>query len=376
MPDVRFFRRAGPFSLGEIAALVGAEPVGAADAGTPIHDIAALDCAEADDISVFTDTRYLDALLPTRAGAIIISRKLAHHAHGPSRLIFVANPRLAYAQVGLLFYPLPELEAGIDANARVHSTASVGAGSKIDAGAVIGRGVEIGKRCHVAFNAVLGNGVRLGDDCRIGANTNISHAIIGRRVEIETGVTIGSQGFGFVPNGKGLTRMLQLGRVIIEDDVQIGANCAVDRGATGDTLIGAGSVLDNLVQIAHNVRLGRHCVGLCAGRHCRKYGRGRRGDDWRPKWHLRSPLHRSWRKHRGQEWGDTRCRTLRRSRWLSRGCHQGLASSDRRHLAPIQKDDVARKPREPSTPTVAQGNSEHRNQCSTRDRFRRTVPTP
>jgi UDP-3-O-[3-hydroxymyristoyl] glucosamine N-acyltransferase len=263
MPDVRFFRRAGPFSLGEIAALVGAEPVGAADAGTPIHDIAALDCAEADDISVFTDTRYLDALLPTRAGAIIISRKLAHHAHGPSRLIFVANPRLAYAQVGLLFYPLPELEAGIDANARVHSTASVGAGSKIDAGAVIGRAVEIGERCHVAFNAVLGNGVRLGDDCRIGANTNISHAIIGRRVEIETGVTIGSQGFGFVPNGKGLTRMLQLGRVIIEDDVRIGANCAVDRGATGDTLIGAGSVLDNLVQIAHNVRLGRHCV-VCA----------------------------------------------------------------------------------------------------------------
>lgn len=98
MPDVRFFRRAGPFSLGEIAALVGAEPVGAADAGTPIYDIAALDCAKADDISVFTDTRYLDALLPTRAGAIIISRKLAHHALGPSHLIFVANPRLAYAR--------------------------------------------------------------------------------------------------------------------------------------------------------------------------------------------------------------------------------------------------------------------------------------
>ncbi len=91
----------------------------------------------------------------------------------------------------------------------------------------------------------------------------ISHALIGNRVGIETGVTIGSQGFGFVPGSNGLTRMLQLGRVLIEDDVQIGANCAIDRGATGDTVIGAGSVLDNLVHIAHNVRLGRHCV-ICA----------------------------------------------------------------------------------------------------------------
>jgi UDP-3-O-[3-hydroxymyristoyl] glucosamine N-acyltransferase len=238
-------------------------PLGADDDATPIHDIAALDCAEASDISVYTDTRYLDALLPTRAGAVIINRKLAHHACGASRLIFVANPRLAYAQVGLLFYPRQELEPGIDPNARVHSTASIGAGSKIDAGAVLGRAVEIGERCHVAFNAVLGDGVRLGDGCRIGANTNISHDIIGRRVEIETGVTIGSQGFSIVSNGKGLTRMLQLGRVIIEDDVQIGANCAIDRGVTGDTVIGAGSVLDNLVQIAHNVRVGRHCV-ICA----------------------------------------------------------------------------------------------------------------
>jgi UDP-3-O-[3-hydroxymyristoyl] glucosamine N-acyltransferase len=98
--------------------------------------------------------------------------------------------------------------------------------------------------------------------CRVD-NTSISHALIGRRVGIETGVTIGSQGFGFVPCATGLTRMLQLGRVVIEDDVQIGANCAIDRGATGDTFIGAGTVIDNLVQIAHNVRLGRNCV-ICA----------------------------------------------------------------------------------------------------------------
>ena len=173
------------------------------------------------------------------------------------------DPRLAYALVGQLFYPLPALEPGIHPRAHVHDSAIIGAGTQIDAGAVIGRGAEIGERCHIGGNTVLGDHVQLGDECRVGANTSISHALIGKRVGIETGVTIGSQGFGFVPGAKGLTRMLQLGRVVIEDDVQIGANCAIDRGATGDTLIGAGTVIDNLVQIAHNVRLGKNCV-ICA----------------------------------------------------------------------------------------------------------------
>jgi UDP-3-O-[3-hydroxymyristoyl] glucosamine N-acyltransferase len=263
MPDLRFFDRAGPFSLGEIAAAVGAEPLDPSQGTAHIHDIAALDNADASDISVFTDTRYLDVLHATRAGAIITSRKLAHHAREGTRLVYVANPRLAYAQVGQLFYPRAELDGGIDPNARVHPSAIIGAGSQIDAGAVIGRGAEIGERCHIGYNTVIGEGVKLGDDCRIGANTTVSHAMIGRRVEIETAVTIGSQGFGFVPSGKGLMRMLQLGRVIIGDDVQIGANSAIARGATGDTVIGAGTVIDNLVQIAHNVVVGRYCV-LCA----------------------------------------------------------------------------------------------------------------
>jgi UDP-3-O-[3-hydroxymyristoyl] glucosamine N-acyltransferase len=263
MPDIRFFHRAGPFPLRDIAALVGAEPLGPDAEEATIHDIGPLDQAGPEDISVFTDVRYRDALRPTRARAIIISRSLAHHAADPSRLIYVKEPRLAYAKVGQLFYPLPALEPGIDPRAIVHKSAVIGAGSQIDAGAVIGRGVEIGARCHIGCNVVIGDHVQLGDECRVGANTSISHALIGRRVGIETCVTIGSQGFGFVPDAKGLTRMLQLGRVVIEDDVQIGANCAIDRGATGDTLIGAGTVIDNLVQIAHNVRLGNNCV-ICA----------------------------------------------------------------------------------------------------------------
>ena len=263
MPDVRFFHRAGPFPLREIAALVGAEPLASGDDGAPIHDIAPLDSAGPDDISVFSDLRYVGALLPSRARSILISHDLARHADDRSRLMVVKNARLAYAQVGHLFYPQQALEEGIDPGARVHPSASIGAGSRIEAGAIIGAGAEIGARCHISYNAVIGEGVRLGEDCRVGSNSSISHALIGNRVGIETGVTIGSQGFGFVPGSNGLLRMLQLGRVLIEDDVQIGANCAIDRGATGDTVIGAGSILDNLVHIAHNVRLGRHCV-ICA----------------------------------------------------------------------------------------------------------------
>lgn len=263
MADARFFHRAGPFVLSDIATLIGAEPLQPDEETVSIHDIATLETAGPEHISVFSDARYIGALAPSRAGAIIISRKLAHHAPPSSRLIYVADPRRAYAQVGRLFYPVQPPAPGVHATANVHASACIGQGTQIEAGAVIGRDVDIGERCHIGANVVIGDGVLIGNDCRIGANTCISHALLGHRVEIETCVTIGSQGFGFVQGPAGLERMLQLGRVIIEESVKIGANCAIDRGATEDTVIGAGSVLDNLVHLGHNVRLGRHCV-ICA----------------------------------------------------------------------------------------------------------------
>lgn len=263
MADARFFHRAGPFLLSDIAALIGAEPLPPETEAISFADIATLETAGPDDISVFSDARYMGALATTRAGAIIVSRKLAHHVPEGSRLVYVADPRRAYAQVGRLFYPAAVPTPGIHPSAHVHASACIGPGTQIDPGAVIGRDVDIGERCYIGPNVVIGDGVLIGNDCRIGANCTISHALLGHRVEIETCVTVGSQGFGFVPGPAGLERMLQLGRVIIEEGVKIGANCAIDRGATDDTIIGAGSVLDNLVHIGHNVRLGRHCV-ICA----------------------------------------------------------------------------------------------------------------
>jgi UDP-3-O-[3-hydroxymyristoyl] glucosamine N-acyltransferase len=260
MTDRRFFHRKGPFSLGDIAREISGELPNPETGRLMVHDIAALEDAGPNELSVFNDARYRPVLANTRAGAIVTSRALAPQARDDSCLLLAADPRLAYAQIGHLFYPAAALEPGIAAGARVDATARIGSGSQIDPGALIGPDVEIGARCHIGANVVLGAGVVLGDDCRIAANTSISYALIGARVEIATGVSIGQQGFGYVPGPKGLVRMLQLGRVIIGDDVEIGANCAIDRGATGDTVIGAGSVLDNLVHIGHNVRLGRCCV--------------------------------------------------------------------------------------------------------------------
>jgi UDP-3-O-[3-hydroxymyristoyl] glucosamine N-acyltransferase len=209
---------------------------------------------------VFNDARYRPILADTRAGAIVTSHDLARQVRDDSCLLLAAEPRLAYAQIGHLFYPAAALDPGVASDARIDPSARIGSGSRIDAGAIIGPDVEIGARCHIAANVVLGAGVVLGDDCRIAANTSIGYALIGARVEIATGVSIGGQGFGFVPGPKGLVRVLQLGRVIIEDDVEIGANTTIDRGATRDTVIGAGTMIDNLVQIGHNVQIGRGCV--------------------------------------------------------------------------------------------------------------------
>jgi UDP-3-O-[3-hydroxymyristoyl] glucosamine N-acyltransferase len=172
----------------------------------------------------------------------------------------VKNPRVAFAQIGHMFYPVDALDEGVHPSADIHPTASIGLGSQIGSGVAIGRDVNIGARCRIGSNVVIGEGVVIGDDCVIDANATISHTMIGSRVHISSNVSIGGEGFGFVPGPNGLMRIAQLGRVIIGDGVEIGNNCAIDRGAMGDTVIGAGTVIDNLVHIAHNVRIGRHCV--------------------------------------------------------------------------------------------------------------------
>jgi UDP-3-O-[3-hydroxymyristoyl] glucosamine N-acyltransferase len=260
MADIRFFQSSGPFSLRYIADRIGAEPPAPEAGGMLIYDIGALETARDGDLSLFCDARYAAALSETRASVVLTSHELGRHAPDGRCLLFAAEPRLAFARTGHLLYPAAALVPGIHEAAQVYPGAVIGRGAQIDAGAIIGPDAKVGEDCHIGFHAVLGTGVVVGDNSRIGAHSTVSNALIGQRVDIASSVSIGGQGFGFVPGPTGLLRMLQLGRVIIEDDVEIGANCAIDRGATGDTVIGAGTVIDNLVQIGHNVRLGRNCV--------------------------------------------------------------------------------------------------------------------
>jgi UDP-3-O-[3-hydroxymyristoyl] glucosamine N-acyltransferase len=260
MADPRFFRRFGPFRLEDIAAEVGAELLDPSSKDVMICDIASLETAGPGELSFFNHAQYFNAFRATQASAVVTTRDFAQNGPSGVCLMSTAQPQLAFARIGLLYYPPDRPEPQISADARIDPSAVIGKAARIDAGAVVGAGAEIGPGCHIASNAVIGCGVVLGSDCAVGANSCLSHAIIGARVQVASGVSIGGQGFGFVPTANGRLRIPQLGRVIIENDVEIGANCAIDRGSTGDTVIGAGTVLDNLVHIAHNVRLGRYCV--------------------------------------------------------------------------------------------------------------------
>jgi UDP-3-O-[3-hydroxymyristoyl] glucosamine N-acyltransferase len=260
MTDDRFYQRAGPFPLGEIAAHVGAEMDNNSSADFPIRDVSNLETAEAGEISLFSDAKYANAFAATRASVVITDRKLSAHEHNGTWLLLSTNPRLAFAQVGHLFYPPAPLTPGLLPTMPVHPTAKVGEGTQVSSGAEIRANAKVGAGCNIGPNVIIGHGVEIGEHCTIGPNCVISHALVGNRVVFGPNVSIGNAGFSFVPSQKGLLRVPQLGRVIIEDDVEFGASCVVDRGAIGDTHIGRGCRFDGLVHVGHNVKMGPFCI--------------------------------------------------------------------------------------------------------------------
>lgn len=260
MADPRFFAKAGPFTLAEIARRAGAELAAGVDGAMPVVDVAPLDRAGADHLSFLDNKKYLQAFGVSKAGACIVHPALADKAPAGMALLLSLDPYRSYAKAASAFYPAPRPEPGVGAGAVVDPSARLGAGVRVDSGAVVGAGAEIGPGSWIGANAVIGPGVVLGADCTVGPLASISHAIIGARVNIYPGVRIGQDGFGFAMGPGGHLKVPQLGRVVVEDDVEIGANATIDRGAGPDTVIGAGSKIDNLVQIGHNVQLGRGCV--------------------------------------------------------------------------------------------------------------------
>jgi UDP-3-O-[3-hydroxymyristoyl] glucosamine N-acyltransferase len=174
--------------------------------------------------------------------------------------IITTEPYAGWARVAALFHPASPVHPGVHPTAFVAESAHVDPSAQVGPFALVEAEAEVGARCRIGPHAAIGEGVVIGPDCRIGAHASLSHAIIGARVYVYPGARIGQEGFSFAQTKDGFLSVPQLGRVVLGDDVEVGANTTIDRGSTGDTEIGAGSRLDNLVQIGHNVRLGRCCV--------------------------------------------------------------------------------------------------------------------
>jgi UDP-3-O-[3-hydroxymyristoyl] glucosamine N-acyltransferase len=258
MPDPRFFHDLGPATLGELASLSGARLAEGADPQTPIARVAVLGRADAASIAFFSDRKLAAELSRTKAGACFLSEADAALVPPHCAAVITPVPQAAYAVAADRLHQPRGWEGGQPLGA--HPTAELEDGAVLAAGAVVGPGASIGAQTRIGPNAVIGPGVAIGRECSVGAGAVISHALIGDRVRIYAGVVIGEAGFGAAAGPRGIVDIPQLGRVIIQDGVTIGANSTVDRGAFEDTVIGENTKIDNLVQIAHNVVIGRNCL--------------------------------------------------------------------------------------------------------------------
>lgn len=241
-----------------------------------IHGLATLVQARSDQLSFLANAKYRRFLSETQAAAVIVAPALA--AECPVACLIADDPYLAYARASRLFDRTPRPPSGAHPTAVVADSARLADGVAIAAGAVIGANVRIGAGTAVGANCVIEAGAVIAADCRLGARVTIGHGVrVGAGSVIHSGAVIGSDGFGFAPGPEGWERIAQLGSVAIGRNVEIGANTTIDRGALDDTVIGDGVIIDNLVQIAHNVRIGdgtaiAGCVGIAGsatiGAHC------------------------------------------------------------------------------------------------------------
>lgn len=259
MADPRFFNYAGPFTQEVLADKLGGSIPDAHRTDASLKNLKPLDGAGRDDLSFFASQKYASALADSNAGACLIKQQDLGLLPGHIGAIVVEAPDVAYIDAVSLFYP-EDLAGTVSPYAHVDEAARLEEGITIEAGAVIAAGAEVGTGTLIGANAVVGPGVKIGRDCRIYPNATVRYALVGDRVLIHPGASIGADGFGFSSSGSGHKRVPQIGRVILQDDVEVGASTTIDRGAMDDTVIGEGTKIDNLVQIAHNCKIGRHCM--------------------------------------------------------------------------------------------------------------------
>jgi len=266
MAEANFFPRNQTFNLRQVADMANVALPDGTDGEFLLRGVAPLESAGPDDLAYMDNPAYVGALTATRAAACLVTPRYAPKV--PSHTVALVTPQAyrVFAQVLAALFPSamrPESSfaaTGISPGSFVHPSARLEHGVRVDPGAVIGPHAEIGSGTLIGAHSVVGPHVKIGRDCSLATNVTVTHAYIGNRVILHPGVRIGQDGFGFAMGPQGHLKVPQVGRVIIQDDVEIGANTTVDRGASRDTVIGEGTKIDNLVQIAHNVVIGRHCV--------------------------------------------------------------------------------------------------------------------
>ncbi|MCV6638124.1 UDP-3-O-(3-hydroxymyristoyl)glucosamine N-acyltransferase [Candidatus Albibeggiatoa sp. nov. NOAA] len=263
-------------SLAQLATQIGAQLNDASVSDVSISGIASLRQASSQQVSFFSNRLYRDDLTQTQAAAVILSAKDVNYSPVPA--LIMDNPYLGYAHAARLLNPQPKPQTGIHPTAWVSPDAQVAESASIGAQAVIEAGVQIGKNVEIGAGCVVGHNVQLGDNSRLIANVTLcAQTQVGQRCTIYPGAVIGADGFGLANDNGQWVKVPQLGKVVIGDDVDIGANTTIDRGALEDTIISNGVKLDNQIQIAHNVFIGEHtaiagCVGIAGstriGKHC------------------------------------------------------------------------------------------------------------
>lgn len=261
-----FFTPSRPMTIAEIAALTGAVLRRPELGKRKVKRLAALDNSDADSLVFIIGKKQKPQLADLQAAAAFCSADIADKIPAAVAPLISRNPHGDFSHLARVYYPeavTPSSllgEAGIAAGAFVHPAAKLAENVTVEAGAAIGRNAVLGAGSVVCASAIIGENCRIGKNCYIGPAASIQYAQIGDGVHLHAGVRIGQDGFGYVGSAQGVEKVPQIGGVRIEDNVEIGANSTVDRGALNDTVIGAGTKIDNLVQIAHNVRIGRFCL--------------------------------------------------------------------------------------------------------------------
>ncbi len=266
-----FFQKSGPFSLNQISEKIGLEELPSSTAQAQdisIDDVKPIDAAGPTDITFFDNFKRLDEFKTSKAGACFTIERYQEHAPAGMTVLLCKKPNELFLKTLELYYPnalrtqttLSQLDENNQVTSLIDPSAVLEEGVEIEPGAIIGKEAHIGKGTRICAGAVIGYRTYIGRDCMVSPNAVVTHSLIGNNVTIHAGCAIGQDGFGYIMGASGHKKVPQIGRVIIQDHVEIGANTSIDRGALSDTIIGEGTKIDNLVQIAHNVVIGCHAV--------------------------------------------------------------------------------------------------------------------